>query len=49
MSDKNRTREQKPIQEGYHKRGGVNPPPSSPKPNFTPPPQTPKQNPNGKQ
>lgn len=32
----------KPIQEGYQKKGGVNPPPSSPKPNFTPPPQKPK-------
>ena len=31
----------KPIQEGYYKRGGVNPPPSQ-RPNFTPPPQKPK-------
>ena len=27
----------KPIQEGYYKRGGVNPPPPSQRPNFTPP------------
>ena len=32
----------KPIQEGYYKRGGVNPPPPSQRPNFTPPPQKPK-------
>ena len=36
-NDKNTS---KPIQEGYHKRGGVNPPPKKPKPNFTPPAQT---------
>ena len=32
----------KPIQEGYYRRGGVNPPPPSQRPNFTPPPQKPK-------
>ena len=38
----NDTNKTKPIQEGYQKRGGVNPPPNQDKPNFTPPPQAPK-------
>lgn len=31
-----------PLNEGYMKKGGINPTPSTPKPNFTPPPQKPK-------
>jgi len=30
------------VQEGYQKKGGVNPSPKQEKPNFTPPPQFPK-------
>ena len=43
----NDTNKTKPIQEGYHKRGGVNPPPKQQKPNFKPPAQAPKKNNSG--
>ena len=42
MSNEKNKPNVKPIQEGYHKRGGVNPPPPSQRPNCTPPPQKPK-------
>lgn len=32
------------IEDNFKKKGGVNPPSTKPKPNFTPPPQNPKRN-----
>jgi hypothetical protein len=35
--------DKKQINEGYEKKGGQNPQPSTPKPNYNPPPQKPSQ------